>query len=86
LTSVRVREVLFRVYPQDHTHRGHRHVHGLIGSVAVIVDLMGDGSVRVAQRNDAVQHATRSEVRKVLSEAAEGFDRLAEAWEEMHRG
>lgn len=81
---MRVREVLFRVYPQDHTHRAHRHVHGFIGSGAVIVDLLADGSVQLAKRKDAALHVTRSDVRKVLMEAAEGFDRLVAAWEVMH--
>ena len=81
VTGLRIGEVQFRVYPQDHPPR---HVHGLIGSGYVIVDLKLDGRVALADRSDAVRKATRSEVRKVLEAAAAGFDRLVAAWERMH--
>jgi hypothetical protein len=81
LSTVRVGEVRFRVYPQDHLPR---HVHGFIGQGEVIVDLRADGSVALANRVDAVCQVTRSEVRKVLTAAATAFGRLVTAWEEMH--
>lgn len=81
MSSPRVREVLFKVFPQDHEPR---HVHGLIGSGQVIVDLRADGSVGLANRPDAVCGVTASEVRKVLKFAAEAFSELAELWERMH--
>jgi hypothetical protein len=80
VSTVRIGEVRFRVYPQDHTPR---HVHGLIGSGQVIVDLRTDGTVRLARRADAVVGVTRSEVRRVLVAAARGFDQLVAAWERM---
>jgi hypothetical protein len=83
MTTVRVGEVRFRVYPQDHVPR---HVHGFIGRGEVIVDLRADGSVALADRADAVRRVRRAEVRKVLAAAARTFDRLAAAWEAMHHG
>ena len=83
MTSLRVGEVRFRIYPQDHPPR---HVHGFIGAGSVIVDLRTDGTVGLADRSDAVRQVTRSEVRKVLEAAAEGFDQLIAAWEKMHDG
>lgn len=81
MSTVRLGEVRFRVYPQDHTPR---HVHGLIGSGQVIVDLRTDGTVHLARRADAVVGVTRAETRKVLRAAARGFDHLVVAWERMH--
>ncbi len=83
MTTVRVGEVRFRVYPQDHLPR---HVHGFIGSGEVIVDLRSDGAVALADRPDAVSRVTRAEGRKVLDAAALAFDRLAAAWEAMQDG
>jgi hypothetical protein len=81
MSTVRVGEVRFRIYPQDHVPR---HVHGLIGAGEVIVDLRDDGSVALANRRNAVSRVTRTEVRRVLAAAATAFDRLAGTWEEMH--
>lgn len=83
MTTVRVGEVRFRVYPQDHRPR---HVHGFIGRGEVIVDLRADGTVALANRADAVCDVTRAEVGKVLNAAASAFDRLAAEWEAMHGG
>jgi hypothetical protein len=57
--------VKFMAFPQDHEPR---HVHGFIGGIGgpeVIVDLKRDETVDLAARDDAVQGANRSEVRKV---------------------
>jgi hypothetical protein len=66
-------------------------VHGFVGGKPkgkgigeVIVDLRADRTVTLADRDDAVRGATRSEVRKVLRAAAIGFDELVIAWEKMH--
>jgi hypothetical protein len=78
------RGVLFLAYPQDHEPR---HVHGFIGGAngsEVIVDLQADGTVDLAYRDDAVQGANRSEVRKVLRAAARRFDDLVALWDNMH--
>jgi hypothetical protein len=81
VTTLRVGEVLFRVYPRDHLPR---HVHGSLGRGEVIVDLRTDGSVALARRSDAVNRVTRVEVRRVLDAAATAFEGLATVWEEMH--
>jgi len=84
VTTIRVEGVRFKIYPQDHEPR---HVHGLYSSIEVIIDLLADGTVRLARRKDAVQpgNAKRSDVRKILNAAAEHFEGIAAAWEEMHR-
>jgi hypothetical protein len=83
VTTLRVGEVRFRIYPQDHLPR---HLHGFIGHGEVIVDLREDGAVALANRPDAVCRVTRTEVRKVLIAAASAFEQLAAAWEAMHDG
>lgn len=84
VVTIRVRGVRFYVYPQDH---GGRHVHGLYGGAEVIVDLREDGMVVLAARKDCIQpgNAKRSDVRKILETAAEAFEKLATAWEDMHK-
>ena len=84
VTTVRARGVRFKIYPQDHEPC---HAHGLYAGIEVIVGLLADGTVRLAQRKDAVQpaNAKRSDVRKILHAAAEHFDAIADAWREMHR-
>ena len=71
------------MYPQDHEPR---HVHGFAGEAEVIVNLLRDGNVDLAQRADAVRpaNAKRSDIRKVLRSAADHFDELVALWEEMH--
>ncbi len=84
MVTIHARGVRFRLYPQDH---GRRHVHGLYGDVAVIVDLREDGTVALADRNDCIRpgNAKRSDVRWILETAAEQFEALVAAWETMHR-
>lgn len=81
MSGLRVGEVRFRVYPQDHDPR---HVHGFIGSGEVIIDLRADGTVDLAKREDNNCGLTRSEIRKVLDAAADAFNALTELWERMH--
>lgn len=50
----------------------------------VVVDLRADGTVDLANRDDAVQGANRAEVRKVLRAAARRFDDLVVLWDKMH--
>jgi len=78
--------VVFLVYPQDHEPR---HVHGFVGSPTgpeVIVALLPDGTVDLADRKDAVNGANRTEIKKVLRSAQLHFDRLVQLWDRMHNG
>jgi hypothetical protein len=81
---VRVGGVRFKLYPEDHVPR---HAHGLYAGIEVVIALRTDRTVTLAGRDDAVQprNAKRSDVRKVLETAAEHFDALVAAWEEMHQ-
>ena len=83
MASLCFRNVLFIAYPQDHEPR---HVHGFAGEAEVIVDLGIDGNVYLADRFDCIRpgNAKRSDVRKILSSAAENFDELVALWERMH--
>jgi hypothetical protein len=83
VASLRFRNVLFRVYPQDHEPR---HVHGFTGETEVIVDIGLDGNVSLADRSDCVRpgNAKRRDVRKILKSAMKHFDELVSLWEKMH--
>lgn len=81
MSGLRVGEVRFRVYPQDHHPR---HVHGFIGSGEAIIDLKADGTVDLAKRDDNNCGLTRSEIRKVLDAAVQAFNALADLWERIH--
>ena len=85
MSSLNAGGVKFMVYPNDHEPR---HVHGLIGGVGgpeVIVELNLDRTVHLARRVDAVQGATRSEVRRALAVAARHSDDLVAIWNAMHK-
>jgi len=81
--SARVSGVLFVAYPQDHEPR---HIHGFYGEVEVIVDLLPDRMVSLADRPDSIRpsNAKRNSVRHVLNSAAENYDELVRLWVEMH--
>jgi len=83
VASIRLGNVLFRVYPQDHEPR---HVHGFAGESEVIVDLGIDGNVALAKRPDCIRprNAKRGDVIKILRSAAVCFDELVSLWEKMH--
>jgi uncharacterized protein DUF4160 len=83
VVSLRVGGVRFVAYSNDHPPR---HVHGFAGETEAIVDLQLDGSVALARRDDAVRptNAKRSDVKKILSAAAEHFEELAALWEAIH--
>jgi Domain of unknown function (DUF4160) len=83
VASLRLGNVLFIAYPQDHEPR---HVHGFIGETEVIVNLSIPGYVALADRPDCIRpgNAKRSEVSKILRSAAEYFDELVSLWEKMH--
>lgn len=75
--------VTFRVYPGDHDPA---HVHGRYQGIVVILELLADGQVRLAERNDGILpgDAKRNQVRHVLTVAGKHFDDLMELWEEAH--
>jgi hypothetical protein len=81
--SRRFAGIRFFAYSNDHPPR---HVHGFAGEAEVIVELKTDGTVALADRNDAIRpvNAKRSQVKKILRTAAQHFDELAELWEEVH--
>ncbi len=81
--SLRFGGVLFVAYSNDHWPR---HVHGFAGDTEAIIDLRMDGTVALAERNDAIQpaNAKRSDVRKILYEAALHFGQLVALWEVIH--
>ncbi len=61
MTTIRAGGVRFKLYPEDHLPR---HAHGLYAGMEAIVDLGADGTVRLADREDAIQprNAKRSEM------------------------
>jgi hypothetical protein len=81
--SLKFGGILFVVYPNDHPPR---HAHGFLSEAEVIVDLLFDGNVALADRKDAVRpaNAKRSDVKKILEAAAAHFDELTALWEGIH--
>jgi hypothetical protein len=80
--SLRFGGVWFIAYSNDHPPR---HVHGFTGETRAIVDLRLDGTIALAERNDAVRpaNAKRSDVKKILKAAALHFEELAALWQSM---
>jgi Domain of unknown function (DUF4160) len=80
VVSLRFGGVRFVVYSNDHPPR---HVHGFAAETEVIVDLRMDGTVGLADRDDAIRpaNAKRSDVRKILQAGADYFEELVELWE-----
>ena len=81
--SLNFGSVQFVAYSNDHPPR---HVHGFLSETEVIVDLRPDGNVALADRKDAIRptNAKRSDVKKILSAAAQHFDELVALWEVIH--
>lgn len=81
--SIRFDGVRFVAYSMDHVPR---HVHGFYADVEVIADLRPDGKVLLAKRTDAIRpsKASKSDVRHVVTVAAEHFDKLVHLWEKHH--
>ena len=81
--SVRFDGVLFVAFSNDHLPP---HVHGFTGETEAVVDLRQDGTIALAERNDAVTpaNAKRSDVRKILNAAALHFEELVALWEGVH--
>jgi hypothetical protein len=83
VSSLRFGGVLFVAYSNDQLPR---HVHGFTGDTEAIVDLRMDGTVALAERNDAIRpaNAKRRDVKKILNAAALHFEELAALWEVIH--
>jgi hypothetical protein len=83
MPSLRSGNARFVAYPQDHEPR---HIHGFLGETEVVVDLKEDGTVELANRKDSIRpgNAKKSDVRGILTKAAEHFEELVTLWEEMH--
>jgi hypothetical protein len=81
--SLRLEGVLFVIYSNDHPPR---HVHGFHGETEAIADLRRDGTVALAERKDAIRpaNAKKSDVKKILTAAAQHFEELTALWEEIH--
>lgn len=81
--SITIECVTFCVYVNDHAPR---HVHGQLGKTTVIVDLLPDGQIDLAKRKAAIRpaNAKKSDVRKILTIAADHCDELSALWEKIH--
>jgi hypothetical protein len=81
--SIQCGAIQFVIYNNDHPPR---HAHGFLGETEVIVDLLSNGSVEIADRKDAIRpgDAKRADARKELDAAAEHFDHLVALWEKIH--
>ena len=81
--SLRFDGVLFVIYSNDHPPR---QVHGFHGETEAIIDLRRDGTVALAERKDAIRpaNAKKSDVKKILTAAAQHFEELTALWEEIH--
>jgi hypothetical protein len=74
--------VRFELYPKDHVPH---HAHAFYADGEVIVELLPNGSVRVADRRDALRGKVKtSDVGHILTMAAEQYEALVQAWEAMH--
>lgn len=75
--------IRFVVYSNDQRPR---HVHGFADETEAIIDLLASGNVALAKRADSIRpfNAKRSDVKKILSSAAENFEALVTLWEGVH--
>ncbi|WP_281047453.1 DUF4160 domain-containing protein [Terriglobus saanensis] len=73
----------FTAYTMDHEPR---HVHGFYADIEANVDLRLDGTVSLAGRADATRpgNGSKSDVRHVLTVAAQHFEDLVALWEKHH--
>ena len=75
--------VRFSAYSLDHTPP---HVHGWLSGVSVVIDLLGDGEIRLSSRPRSVRpaNAKRNVEERILRIAAENVDELEALWERTH--
>jgi hypothetical protein len=60
-------------------------VHARYAETVVILELLTDGAIRIADREDAVMplNAKRSDVKKIFSAACESYYEMIAIWERM---
>lgn len=75
--------VRFAAFSHDHVPP---HVHGTIAGVVVIVALLSNREVDLADRDDAIKptNAKRNVVTRILRIATENVDELNALWEKTH--
>jgi hypothetical protein len=75
--------VRFSVYPNDHPPP---HVHGTSAGVTLIIDLLGNGDIRLSDRARAIKppNAPKNVIDKILRVAAENISELEALWEKTH--
>lgn len=75
--------VWFIVYSHDHSPP---HVHGKLGGIQVIIDLLPNNKIVQSRRRAAVTpaNAKRSDVRRILTVAAAHTQELWDLWEKTH--
>lgn len=83
MSTLRIRGVWFRIRPHDHEPV---HAHGYYGETIAIVEFWPNGTVALASRKGRLipRDAKRSDVRKILNAAEEGFDSIVAIWERMN--
>jgi hypothetical protein len=81
--AIRFEGVRFAAFTQDHLPM---HVHGSYAEIVVIVDLLPDSRVRVANRKDAIRPAngSKTDARHVLAVAAKHYNELVTLWEKHY--
>ena len=80
--SLRVDGAKFRCYSHDHLPP---HVHAFYAGHQVMIELLADGTVRVAKRTDAVSRGTSaSDVRYLLDLAHIYSAELNALWRSIH--
>ena len=80
--SKRYEGVRFQCYSLDHPPP---HVHAFYAGYEVIIELLPDGTVRVAKRDDAVSTgASKSDVRYMLDIAHLNAAELNALWRSIH--
>jgi hypothetical protein len=82
MSSIRLGGVRFVAYSNDHLPR---HVHAFFAEIEVVIDLLNDGNVTLANRRDCIRprNAKRSDVRRILDIAALHFEELLHLWEKQ---
>jgi hypothetical protein len=82
LGSLRFDGIRFTVYSKDHPPP---HVHGFYAGVEVVVEFVDQKAV-LSSREKAVVPSTakRSDIKKILTAAAENAELLLSLWEQIH--